>query len=51
VRVGSRLRVVVVLAPVEAGERSTRMGLRCTVEVDGADRPACVAETLTVLVP
>jgi acyl dehydratase len=51
VTVGSRVRAVVVLASAVASERSTQMGLRCTVEIEGGDRPACVAETLTVLMP
>jgi len=51
VTVGSRVRAVVMLASAVTSERSTQMALRCTVEIEGGDRPACVAETLTVLMP
>jgi acyl dehydratase len=51
VPVGSRVRAVVTLASLEPGDSSTRMGLRCVVEIEGGTRPACVADTLTVLVP
>ena len=51
VRVGSRVRAVVSLASLEPGDSSSRMGLRVVVETEGGTRPACVAETLTVLVP
>lgn len=45
VRVGSKVRAVVTLAAYDEG----RMKLRVVVELEGSDRPACIAETLTVL--
>lgn len=51
VTVGSRVRAVVHLVSLDPGDASTRMGLRVVVETEGGTRPACVAETLTVLVP
>lgn len=51
VRVGSRVRAsveLVSLAPASLGFQAVN---RVTVELDGSDKPACVAETVTVLVP
>jgi acyl dehydratase len=50
VRVGSRVRGGVTLVSVTPGE-GARLVLRTLVEIDGEDKPACVAETVTVLVP
>ncbi|MFF2846096.1 MaoC family dehydratase [Streptomyces sp. NPDC058001] len=48
--VGARVRAVVTLRevePVPAG--GIRMGLRCVVEIEDGGKPACVADTLTLL--
>jgi len=51
VRVGSRIRAhvqVVSLAEVASGKQ---LVLRYTVEIDGQPKPACVAETVALLLP
>ena len=50
VPVGSRVRVVSELAAVTETPRGLRLKERVTVELEGSDRPACVAETLILLV-
>ncbi|MCR1783688.1 MaoC family dehydratase [Nocardioides carbamazepini] len=45
VKVGSKVRATVTLVSYDAG----RMKLRVVVELEGGERPACVAETLTAL--
>lgn len=50
VPVGSRVRAgveLVALAPSSAG---TRVTARVTIEIEGGEKPACVAEALSVLV-
>lgn len=51
VPVGSSLRVVVSVGSVAPASGGTLLGLRCVVEIQGGAKPACVAETLTVLIP
>jgi acyl dehydratase len=51
VRVGSRVRGGVEVVSVTRAESSAQLVLRTTVEIEGGDKPACVAETVTVLVP
>jgi acyl dehydratase len=52
VPVGSRVRVSVkVLSVEERPGGSTLLHSEATVEVDGSSRPACVAQTLTLLRP
>ena len=46
VRVGSRVRAAVTLASVEDVAGGVQVALGVTVEVDGQDKPACVAEWL-----
>jgi acyl dehydratase len=51
VTVGSRIRAAAELveyAEVAAGVRAI---VRYTIEIEGEDKPACVAETVRVLVP
>jgi acyl dehydratase len=50
VKVGSRVRGGVTVVSVTPGE-GAQLVLRTLVEIDGEDKPACVAETVTVLVP
>ncbi len=48
---GSRVRVVSELASVSETAKGVRVNERVTVELEGSDRPACVAETVILLVP
>jgi acyl dehydratase len=50
VRVGSRVRGDVAIVSVTRDGSSARLVLRTTVEIEGEDKPACVAETVTLLV-
>ncbi|UGQ11217.1 MaoC family dehydratase [Yinghuangia sp. ASG 101] len=47
VKVGSRLRGVTELAQVTDVDGGAQLRFRTTVELDGSERPACVAETLS----
>jgi acyl dehydratase len=47
VRVGSRLRGHFVLVAFEPLEGGAQLTVRATIELDGADKPACVAETVS----
>ncbi len=51
VRVGARVRGTVEIVSVNEGEGRSQLVLRTTVEIEGEAKPACVAETVTVLVP
>ena len=51
VPVDSTVRAGVELVSVEPGAGGFQCVARVTVERDGADKPACVAEILSVLVP
>ncbi len=52
VRVGSRVRLRVrVLAVEQRPDGSLMVRNEATVEVEGSDRPACVAHTLALIVP
>ncbi|GAA1000185.1 MaoC family dehydratase [Acrocarpospora macrocephala] len=46
---GSRVRAVVTLRSVSETRGGLRLGLTCVLEIEGAEKPACVAETLTLL--
>ena len=48
VRVGARVRLRMELLAVEAiGDEAIQVAQRCTIEIEGTERPACVAETIT----
>ncbi len=47
VRVGSRLRARFVLLAYEALEGGAQLTVQVTVEIEGSDKPACVAESVT----
>lgn len=47
VRVGSRLRGVIELVSVEELAGGVQLTVRTTVEIEGGDRPACVAEAIS----
>lgn len=49
VLVGSRIRARAALAGVEHTARGIRVVVRNTVEIEGADAPACVADTVALL--
>ncbi|MDH6289677.1 hypothetical protein ACNJ7E_31195 [Rhodococcus sp. NM-2] len=51
VPVRSRLRAGVELRELTTGTSGTRCRTRITIERAGSDKPACVAETLSLLVP
>jgi acyl dehydratase len=51
VRVGSRVRGHVTLAGVDDHPGGTQLTLRYVVEIEGETKPACVAETVVLLVP
>jgi acyl dehydratase len=47
VKVGSRLRARFVLAAVDDIAGGAQMTWQATVEIDGGEKPACIAEMLT----
>jgi acyl dehydratase len=49
VRVGKRVRLRQQLIGAEQKAGGWQLKNLCTIEIEGEDRPACVAETLTVL--
>ena len=51
VRVGSRVRAHVTMGEVTDLPTGKQMLLRYTVEIEGQDKPACVAETVVLLLP
>lgn len=48
---GSRIRAGVELVSLVPGTMGSQAVTRVTVELEGSDKPACVAETVAVLVP
>ncbi len=50
VRVGSRIRDRITLIAAERTDRGVRATFKNEIEVDGAEKPACVAETVTLFV-
>ncbi|WP_137293217.1 MaoC family dehydratase [Nocardioides dongxiaopingii] len=51
VKVGQRLRAHVTLVAVDDLPAGKQLTLRHVLEIDGVDKPACVAETVVVLLP
>lgn len=51
VKVGSRVRASAELIDVVDTKQGTRATVRATIEVEGQDKPACVADTLSLMVP
>ncbi len=49
VRVGKRVRMRQKLVAVEAKSGGLQLTNECTLEIEGEERPACVAETLSVI--
>jgi acyl dehydratase len=50
VTVGSRIRAVATLAAVTDVAAGLQAVVRYTIEIDGCEKPACVAETVRVLI-
>jgi acyl dehydratase len=51
VRVGARIRARAVVAEVSDVPAGKQMVTRYTIEIEGEDKPGCVAETVVVLLP
>jgi acyl dehydratase len=51
VRVGSRIRAGSELIDVVDAKQGKQFVVRTTVELEGGDKPACVAETVVLLIP
>jgi acyl dehydratase len=51
VPVGSRLRAGGELLDVKPAAQGMQLFSRITIEIEGGDKPACVAETVSLLVP
>ncbi|WP_328418541.1 MaoC family dehydratase [Micromonospora sp. NBC_00389] len=51
VPVGSRIRAGAELVELTRGPNGAQATVRITIERDGGDKPVCVAETVSVLVP
>ena len=51
VRVGSRIRSHVVMGEVTDLPTGKQLTFRHTIEIEGHDKPACVAETVVLLLP
>jgi acyl dehydratase len=49
VRVGKRVRLRQKLIGVEPKSGGLQIKNECTIEIEGEDRPACVAETISIL--
>ena len=49
VRIGKRVRLRQKLLSVEPKAGGVQIKNQCTIEIEGEDRPACVAETISVL--
>jgi acyl dehydratase len=49
VRIGKRVRLRQKLIGVEPKAGGLQLKSECTIEIDGEARPACVAETITVI--
>jgi len=49
VRIGKRIRLRQSLISVEPKSGGVQLKNQCTIEIEGEDRPALVAETITVL--
>lgn len=50
VLVGSRVRANAVITSIEDGPKGVTMVVQNTVEIEGVDKPACVAENVRVMV-
>ncbi len=51
VPVGSRVRAGIEIREVTETAAGVRVGYRYTIELEGSDKPACVADTLVLYIP
>jgi acyl dehydratase len=51
VPVGSRVRAGIEILDVVEAAQGVRTGYRYTIELEGSDKPACVADTLVLYIP
>lgn len=51
VTVGSRIRGITEITSVEGSAQGWRVGMTTTVEIEGSERPALVAETVALFIP
>jgi acyl dehydratase len=51
VPVGSRIRAGVELVDVLEAKQGKQVIVRTTVEIEGGEKPACVAENVVLLIP
>jgi acyl dehydratase len=51
VKVGAKVRAGGEIVSFERTKQGAQVVVRYTIEIEGADKPACVAETVRVLVP
>ncbi len=51
VPVGSRIRAQVTVADAQQAKVGMQAVFRYTIEIEGADKPGCVAETVVLLLP
>jgi acyl dehydratase len=49
VRVGKRIRLRQKLIGVEPKAGGLQIKNECTIEIEGEERPACVAETMSII--
>ena len=49
VRVGKRVRLRQKLIGVDAKAGGVQIRMECTIEIEGEEKPACIAETLSLL--
>ncbi len=50
-RVGSRMRAHALVADAQRTDAGVRVTVRWTLEIEGEPKPACVADTVVLLVP
>ena len=51
VRAGSRIRATTTIVAVEPAKQGVRVASDVVIEVEGADKPALVARTITLIAP
>ncbi len=51
VKVGAKVRAGGEIVSFEHTKQGAQVVVKFTIEIEGADKPACVAETVRVLVP
>ncbi|WP_199433070.1 MaoC family dehydratase [Qaidamihabitans albus] len=51
VKVGSKVRATAELTEISDASQGKQALVRWTIEIDGEEKPACVAETVAILVP